>query len=565
MHDLLIENARICDGTGAPSFHGSVAVSGGLITDIAPGNSTGAAARRRIDAGGRVLAPGFVDPHTHYDAQIAWDPLLTCSPWHGVTTVVMGNCGVGVAPVRRDLREIAMWDLVNVEAIPFDVMRQGIDWQWESHADYLGAIEKRGIALNVASLAPLTPLRQFVMGEAAFDREADAEESAQMAAHLRAAMQAGAFGVSTTLVPNHIGYQGRPIACRNAGRGELKALCNVLRDLGRGSVELALGGARQGYLSDEAYDLLKFLDAESGRPITYLALTNDADDPRSYLNTVERLGPMLDWRRVVPQMPCKPVTSQFDMKAPFIFAGLSALHPVFNQPLEEQMRMYRDPALREHVRRQAAKASVYRTIMERMYILEGGSPTALEHARTTTSVADIARARGADPWDTWFDIALEDDLATVYTTAMTAFEPVGVENLLRDGRFLVGLGDAGAHVAQLCDAGYPTFMLGRWVRERQSIGLEEAVRMLTSRPADFFGIARRGRIAAGNHADLTLFDPDTVAMGDLEPLNDLPGGARRLVTRATGIDMTIVGGHVLFESGEHQGGLPGRMLRSTDR
>src|SRR5258706_2224293 len=226
MHDLVIEDARIVDGTGAPSRHGSVAVKDGRIVDV--GGATGQLARERLRADGRVLAPGFIDPHTHYDAQVAWDPLVTCSSWHGITTVVMGNCGVGVAPVKPELRDILMWDLVNVEAIPFEVLQQGISWQWESHKEYLDAIQKRGIGINVASLAALTPLRHYVMGEESFERAANAEEIVRMQQLLRDAMNAGAFGFTSTILNNHIGYHGRPLACRNASRDELKAFCQVL-------------------------------------------------------------------------------------------------------------------------------------------------------------------------------------------------------------------------------------------------------------------------------------------------------------------------------------------------
>ena len=266
MYDLLIENARICDGTGAPSFHGCVAVKDGLIAAV--GKHSGEAAAKTINADGLVLAPGFIDPHTHYDAQVAWDPLITCSSWHGITTVVMGNCGVGVAPVRPELRDILMWDLVNVEAIPFEVMQRGIDWQWESHAEYLNALQKRGLGINVASLAALTPLRHYVMGEESFERAANADEIVRMQQLLRDAINAGAFGFTSTILNNHIGYQGRPLACRNASRDELKAFCQVLREAGRGAIELALSAQTPGHMADEEYDLLEFLVRESTRPVT---------------------------------------------------------------------------------------------------------------------------------------------------------------------------------------------------------------------------------------------------------------------------------------------------------
>ena len=238
MHDLVIEDARIVDGTGGPSRHGAVAVRDGRIVEV--GGATGQAARERVNAGGRVLAPGFIDPHTHYDAQVAWDPLVTSSSWHGVTTVVTGNCGVGVAPCRPEAREILMGDLVNVEAIPLDVMRKGIDWRWESFPQWMDALAASRLGINVAPLVPLTPHRHHVLGEASFDRAATADETAAMARLLDEAVGAGAFGFSTTILPNHVGDQGRPLACRRASTDELRALAGVLRRHGRGAIEIAL-------------------------------------------------------------------------------------------------------------------------------------------------------------------------------------------------------------------------------------------------------------------------------------------------------------------------------------
>jgi len=264
MLDLVIRNARIVDGTGAPAFMGDLGVAGGKIRYI--GRSSGQTAERVLDADGLVLAPGFVDPHTHYDAQIAWDPLLTCSPWHGVTTVIMGNCGVGVAPVRPETREILMQDLVNVEAIPYDVMKAGIDWQWESYGQYLDAVGRGGLGINVAGLVAFTPLRHYVMGEASFERAATPDEIASMRRLLREAMEAGAFGFTTTTSRNHVGYQGRPLACRNASREELIGVVAGLHDVGRGAIEIILNSGGMYAVSDDDVDLLRQITRASGRP-----------------------------------------------------------------------------------------------------------------------------------------------------------------------------------------------------------------------------------------------------------------------------------------------------------
>jgi N-acyl-D-aspartate/D-glutamate deacylase len=562
MYDLVIENARICDGTGRPSFHGSVAVKDGLIAAI--GKSNGEAAAKKINADGLVLAPGFIDPHTHYDAQVAWDPLITCSSWHGITTVVMGNCGVGVAPVRPELRDIVMWDLVNVEAIPFEVMQRGINWQWETHAEYLDALQKRGVGINIASLAALTPLRHYVMGEESFERAATPEEIVKLQQALRDALRAGAFGLTTTILNNHIGYQGRPLACRNASREEFAALCHVLREQGRGTIEIALTGTSPGSVSDEEYDILEFLVRESQRPVTFLALFNRPGRPDSYLGAVEKVQPILGWNKAVPQVTCRPLRIQFNMRNPFIFAIFSAWHPVFNKGVEEQIGIYRDPGFRRRFREEMDQRRIFAGQWGRMTVIDAKSPTVQAHVASKKTVAQIARDQGKDPIDAFLDLAIEDNLELLFDLQALNFEPEGIKNLVTDPRFMVGLSDGGAHVDMLCDAGYATYLLGRWVRQNQVLSLEEGVRKLTSVPADLFGIPKRGRIAQGLVADLTLFDPDTVDAKDPEYVWDLPGGGKRFVAKATGIKTTIVSGQVLYQDGEYQGGLPGQVLRSYD-
>jgi N-acyl-D-aspartate/D-glutamate deacylase len=562
MYDLIIEDARIVDGTGAPAFAGSLCVREGVIEAIHRRTRTGEACAERIDAGGLVLAPGFVDPHTHYDAQVAWDPLLTCSPWHGVTTVVMGNCGVGVAPMRPETREIALWDLVNVEAIPFDAMSQGIDWQWESFGEYLDAIETRGVGINVAALAPLTPLRHYAMGEASFDRAANRDEIRVMEGLLRDALQAGAFGFSTTMLNNHVGYGGRPLACRSASHEELAALSRVLREAGHGAIELALTQTDLGWISDEELELLELLVRESGRPVTYLALINEVGNPQSYLRSVERLGPMLDWQRAVPQINCQPMVRRLTMDNPFTLGNLASFAPIFNKSEEEQLRIYASESFRNAAKDELAKRGIPRGMVGRLRVGEAKGELAQSYARTRQTMDEIAEETGRHALDVLCDLTLAEGVGLSMELAFANFEPEGVANLLQDGRFMIGLSDGGAHVEQLCDAGFSTHLLGRWVREHQAISLEEAVRDITSVPADFWGIRGRGRLVEGHAADLVLFDPESVIDLDPEYVHDLPGGARRYVSRARGIEATIVGGKVLYRAGDYQGGLPGTVLRS---
>jgi len=557
MHDLVIENARIVDGTGAPERRGSVAVTGGRITAV--GIAPGEAARERLNARGLVLSPGFIDPHTHYDAQVAWDPLLTCSSWHGITTVVMGNCGVGVAPCRPEAREVLMGDLVNVEAIPLDVMRRGIGWEWESFGEYMDALSRRPLGINVAPLMPLTPLRHYVLGEASFDRAATAVETATLGRLYGEALDAGAFGLSTTILQNHVGDQGRPLACRLASPDELRALCGEMRRRGRGVIEAAITSLPD-RVTDDEYATLKLLVEESRRPVTYLAVfARPGRPPGAHEEVVSRMAPLLGRDRAVPQVSCRPLRIQFTLKNPFIFATMATWGQAFNRTEPEQRALYASERFRTQWKEEMERRRIFRGQWRRITVRDAAGAETL--ALAGQSVAEIAEARGKDPADTILDIALGDGLETLFDFPVMNQDPEGVRPLVTDPRFLIGLSDGGAHVDQLCDAGYATYLLGKWVRERQALTLEEGVRRLTSEVATFFGVPDRGVIAPGRVADLVLLDPETVDDVPPEYVHDLPGGGKRLVARSRGIHATLVGGQVLYRDGTHTGAWPGGVLR----
>jgi N-acyl-D-aspartate/D-glutamate deacylase len=556
MHDLVIEDARIIDGTGGPSRQGSVAVKDGRIVEV--GGAAGQAARERVSAGGRVVAPGFIDPHTHYDAQVAWDPMLTSSSWHGVTTVVTGNCGVGVAPCRPEAREILMGDLVNVEAIPLDVMRTGIDWTWESFPQWMDALARKHLGINVAPLVPLTPLRHHVLGEASFDRAATADETAAMARLLDDAMGAGAFGFSSTILPNHVGDQGRPLACRRASPAELCALAGVLRQRARGAIEIALT-ALSDRISDDELATLTLLVEESRRPVTFLAVfARPGKAPGSHEEGLKRVAHLFGRDRAVPQVSCRPLRVQFTLKNPFIFASMAPWSQAFNRTPAEQTALYRSGAFRAEWKGELERRRA-RGLWPRITIRDASSPAVL--ALAGQSIADIAAARKVDSPDAFLDLALEDGLETLFDFPVFNQDPEAVRPLVTDPRFLIGLSDGGAHVDQLCDAGYATYLLGKWVRQWEALTLERAVHRLTGEVADFFGIPNRGRIAAGAAADLVVFDPATVDDVPPEYVHDLPNGAKRLIARARGVDATIVGGQVVYRDGEPTGARPGTVLR----
>ena len=557
MLDLLIKNARIVDGTGAPSFMGDLGVQEGLIQKV--GKSNGGTAERVIDAGGLVLAPGFVDPHTHYDAQIAWDPMVTCSPWHGVTTVIMGNCGVGVAPVRPATREILMQDLVNVEAIPYDVMKAGIDWQWESYGQYLDAIDRRGLGINVAGLVAFTPLRHYVMGEASFERAATEDEIASMRRLLREAMEAGAFGFTTTTSRNHVGYQGRPLACRNASRDELTGVVRGLHDVGRGAIEMILNSGGMYAVSDEDVELLRQVTRASGRPVTWLALFAHPGQPDFHDQTFAKLGDLV--RQAIPQVTPRPIMSQGDLKNPTMFGSFISWQKAFNRPAAEQIALYRDPEFREAFR-QELDSRKRSHMWGQMRVLEVGTPELAGHVGRT--LEEIAASQGKRPVDAYFDLGIADDLNTRFQSSTFNFDPAGIERLITDDRCLIGLSDGGAHVDFICDVGYATALLDLWVRQRKALSLEKAVHKLTQVPATVFGIPNRGVLAEGTVADLVLFDPDTVTAKTPRYAYDLPCNGRRLVSESEGIKATFVSGVQLYEAGQHTGAMPGRILRSYE-
>jgi len=555
-YDLVIKNGMLVDGTGAPARRADVAITGGTIAEV--GRVTDGAARV-IDADGLVVAPGFIDPHTHYDAQICWDGAVTPSSWHGVTSVIMGNCGVGIAPCKPKAREVAMRDLVNVEAIPFDVLNMGITWDWETFPEFIEAAARRSPSLNLGFLAPLTPFRHYVMGEASMERAATPDETAQIKALLGEAIDAGAFGFSTTILNQHVGYQGRPLACRNASRDELKAYANALKERGKGAIEIALT-RKIAVMDDEEYELLDFLLRESGQHVTFLALFDRDDIPEAVRDTLRKAAPLIA-RGARPQTSPLPLTRDINMRNPFSFAAFPSWNRVFvDKSKPAQAAVYADPAFRNQFREELKRPMAFGN-WERINVHEVQSP-ALK-ALEGRSVADIAREQGKDGVDAFLDLTLKDDLDVEFTMASFNTRVDRMAEILNDKSVLVALGDGGAHVDMLCDAGYPTYLLGTWVRERQALTLEEGVRRLTSDPAEVFGVRNRGRLAPGLAADVAVFDAARIGSTNRgERRFDLPGGAKRMVMPSRGVEYTVVNGVVTWADGKLTGATAGQVLRS---
>lgn len=453
-----------------------------------------------------------------------------------------------------------MRDLVAVEGIPFDVLDAGITWDWESFPEYINSAARRASALNLGFLAPLTPFRHYVMGEASMERAATPDETARIKSLLREAVDAGAFGFSTTTFNQHLGYRGRPLACRNASRDELKAYANVLKETGKGAIEIALT-RKVSVLTDEERDLLEFLLVESGRPVTFLALFQRDDVPNAWQDALRKVGGLLD-RGAVPQTSPLPLTREVNMRNPFSFASFPCWSRVFaDQSKAAQEAVYRDPDFRNAFRAELKGAQVFGGDWRRLTVHEVRNP-ALKPLEGRT-VADIACERGRDGIDTLLDLTLEDDLDIEFVLALFNTSLPDVQQLLADPHILMALGDGGAHVDMLCDAGYPTYVLGTWVRERQAMSLEHAVQRLTAQPADLFGIKDRGRLKPGCAADIVIFDPATVGSANrLERSFDLPTGAKRMVIRSRGVEYTIVNGEVIWANGAVTGATAGHVLRS---
>ena len=556
-YDLLIRNGTIVDGDGGTPFKANVAVQGGRIAAI--GDVDGEASQT-IDATGRIVAPGFIDPHTHYDAQITWDRVLSSSAEHGVTTVVMGNCGVGLAPCRPADRDLLADDLVTVEGIDKEVLAAGIRWEWESFPEYMAAAERRGTALNLAFMAPITPFRTYVLGREANARAATETEIGRIAAMLREAMDAGAWGFTTTASNQHIGHSGKPLAARLASREELAAYAGVLKRCERGIIELALT-KRYAELQPEEEAKVEFLLDASDRPVTWLSLSNLVEKPgatRQILDRTERLIA----RGGKPQIMTRPFVFDMNLRRPFMFTEMVSAKRLFDATLDEQMAIYADKAFREAFKAELKEGRKWATLARGVIVMTAENPSLKAYEGRT--LGEIADERGQDPNDVFFDLAVADRLKIKFIVPRANTNPEELAQMLNDSRTLIGLSDAGAHLDMLCESGYTTYLLGHWVRDEAALTLQRAVQRITSEPADYLGFKDRGRLKSGNAADIVVFDAETVNSPKRPTLvKDLPAGGARLYCKAHGVSHVIVNGTELYRDGKHTGALPGKVLRSN--
>ncbi len=555
MHDFVIKNVRICDGLGSAIVPGALAVANGRIAAI--GKDVGNA-REVVDAGGLVLAPGIVDTHTHYDAQITWDPWLAPSPALGVTTVVMGNCGFTIAPCRAHDRDLTMRNLVRVEGMSLDAMQAGIRWQFESFPEYLDMIEERGMALNVAAFVGHSSIRTYVLGEDAPKRAATAGEIEQMGAIVREAMDAGAIGFATSTSPSHNGASGDPMPSRLADDDELEALVGVLGELGRGIFMLTKGGGT-------SIEFLESLAARTARPVMVAALLHNSTNPDGVFDELDRICAARErGHRLYGQVSCCPLTMEFTLRAPYPFEGIAAWSPALTAAPEALAGVLADADFRNAVERDLATPAPVRLFngeWHKLRVLEVLEP---EHRRFEgRSVAEIAAEEGRRPLDLMLDLALAENLQTTFVAVLLNSDTSAVAKVLTHPASAIALSDAGAHLSFFCDAGFGLHLLGHWVRERRAMSLEEGIRRLTSEPAEIYGIRDRGRLAVGAHADLLLFDPHTVDRGPSRRVFDLPAGAARLTTDAIGVHGVWVNGvRIVDEDGvERSDARSGQLLR----
>ena len=551
--DLLIRGGTLVDGTGAPGRRADVAIHGDRIAGV--GDVPGTAACT-IDAAGAVVAPGFIDIHTHYDAQVFWDRMLSISPWHGVTSVVMGNCGFGVAPTRPAHRDLMLRTLESVEGMSLEALHAGIgpDWPFETFPQFLDAIARRGTAANVGALVGHTPVRLYVMGEEASEREATADEIAAMRRLVAEALAAGALGFATSKAPTHVGWAGRPVPSRVASLAEIETLAGCLGDAGHGLMQATLG---PGLFLDE----FAAIQQRTARPVTWTALLGGMLGPDGHRAVLEQSAAMqARGVQVIPQVSCRPLTTEFQLKAPFPLESMALFRRVSAADFEGRRRIYADPEFRAALRAKI-DGSLLAARFRDMEITEHAPDPSVVDRR----LADVAAERGVHPVDLALDLSLANALETRFRLYVLNTDEATVAELLAHPATMLGLSDAGAHASQLCDACAPTALLGKWVREKGVLTVEEGVRRLTGQPAEVFGLAGRGRLAPGMAADVTVFDPVTVGCTPLRRVRDLPAGADRLVSDASGIRAVIVNGVVIREDGADRvsadGPLPGRVLR----
>lgn len=555
MHDLTIKNARIFDGSGGPAIHGAVGVADGRIVEI--GDDVGAA-RETIDAGGLALMPGIIDTHTHFDAQLTWDPWADPSPALGVTTVVIGNCGFTIAPCKSQHQDLIMRNLTHVEGMSLDALRAGTRWDFETFPEYLNMLSASGVGPNVAVYVGHSAVRTYVMGEDANKRAATDEELAAMCAIVREAMDQGAIGFSTSTFEGHNGENGVPMPSRLAEQAEIDALVHAMAQSGRGVFMLTRG-------SGTKIKHLEHLASESGRPVLIAAFLVNPQNPDPMFTALDRISEARSRdAELYAQVSCCPLTMEFTLKNPYLMESLDSWRPAMEATGDDLIRIYRDPEFRAGVRHEIANPKrmvVFNGDWTKIQVIETVNET--NRKKEGRSVAELASEASVDPLDWLLDFGMTEDLSTVFASQLLNNDDEIVGRMLKDPNASIALSDAGAHLTFFCDAGYGLHMLGHWVRGNQVMSLEKAVYALTGRQADIYRVKDRGRLVEGAWADMMLFDPETVGRTSNRRVKDLPAGAARLTTGAIGVEGVWVNGARVADSNglTNSQKPPGQILR----
>jgi N-acyl-D-aspartate/D-glutamate deacylase len=561
-YDLVIRNGMVIDGTGLPRYRADVGVRHGRIVTIGRIRER---ARDVIDADGQVVTPGFVDGHTHMDAQIFWDPLGTSSCWHGITSVVMGNCGFTLAPCAASDKHFVVRNLQRAEDIPPAAMEAGIEWRWTTFPEFLDCLESLPKGINYAGYIGHSALRTYVMGERAFEQPAGEDDLRAMERELRDAIRAGAIGFTTSRSPSHETPDGRPVASRLATWAEVRRLVGVMGDLNAGLFELAGEGVDR-IVGDPAlrdyHVRLRDLAVDTGRPVTFGVFSRREvpDVWRAYLALLDETAAA--GGRMFGQVHSRSLSALLSFRTQLPFDDLPVWRDVRALPLAEQRRKLRDPDLRRRLIEATNEPSDRRAIGTEAQPADYDWILVFDTVEGPhRTVAEVARERGAHPAETMIDLALAEDLDLFFLQPVANEDQDAALELMRHPRTVTTFSDSGAHVSQLMDSSLQTHVLSHWVRAKQAFTLEQAVRMLTLVPATLWGFADRGLIREGMAADLVVFDPDTIAAEMPEVVDDLPAGARRLIQRTRGIAATVVNGEILLRDGKHTGALAGQLLR----
>ena len=536
--DLLIRQALVFDGSLLEPQIKDVAVHQGRIVAIE--NLLQTQAKETIEAKGLALMPGIIDSHTHFDAQITWDSYVRPSPAMGVTTAVIGNCGFTIAPCRAQDRELTMRNLTQVEGMSIDVLRQGIDWRFETFSEYMAMLKQKGCAINIAAYVGHSSVRTWVMGEQANKREATSEEIDAMAALVKEAMAAGAVGFASSTSPAHNGEGGFPMPSRLASDEEMMELTMAMASFGRGVYMVTKGGQM-------AMSFLQSLSQKSGRPVMVAALLHNSTNPQAVFNDMAAIAQAnAQGIPLIGQVSCCPLTMDFTFASAYPVEGLVSWRPAMGLSHEALKACFADTSFRQAVKAELAQTATFRLFNSEWDKVHVVQTTLAEHQTyEQKSVAELAHALHQDPLDFALDLALKEDLQTVFTAELLNSDPQAVGRLLNDPHSLVSLSDAGAHLTFFNDAGFGLHLLGHWARDLGMMSMTQAVHKLTQQPARVLGLKERGQLRVGYAADLLLFDPQTIGRGPKHRVFDLPGGAARLNTAALGVQGVWVNGQMV--------------------